>query len=419
MKVLIVTGNPFSTVLNNGKTHEAIFSAFKKDELCQLFCRPVSRECTDFDFCDSYYTVNEIDIIRKLMFKSRTCGHSGENNDNKYDTKHEIYNKIKGKRKQNLGIFRDMLWATNLWKTKELKAWCETQNPNIVFISGGGDKYLYNIAMFIAKLLNIPMIAFFTDDYLIYARYESFFAKLQQKRMKYFYKKTIDYASVCYAIGETMAKEYGDYFNKPFLHIMNAADVLPYVKPKSNAEKPIIAYFGGLLLDRWKMIVRLSNIIYPNANIHVYSFTELSEEISCAFINSQITYHKGLCGSEFRDAILNSDILLHVESDNPVLRQFTKLAISTKIPEYLMAGRLTIGFGPAEVASMRLLSDNNIGFVISSDASDEDLNKKLMEILLNYDYRDSIAIRGYDYATSNFDKTKISQEFKNKLISIL
>ncbi len=419
IKVLVITGNPFSKILNNGKTHEAIFSAFKKDELCQLFCRPVSKEHTDFDYCGSYYSVNELDIVKKLMLRSNKCGQPVENDNLEYNTKHEIYNKIKSNRKRNLGIFRDMLWSTNLWKTKELTRWCNEQNPNLVFIDGGGDKYLYSIAMFVAKSLKIPMVAFFTDDYLIYPIYKSYFAKLQQIRMKSFLKKTIDYASISYAIGEIMAKEYSDYFHKPFLHIMNAVEVLPYIAPSIVNKKPIISYFGGLHLDRWKMIVRLSTIINKGATIHVYSFANLSEDILCAFNKSNIIHHNGLRGSKLHDAMLNSDILLHVESDHPIQRRFTKLAISTKIPEYLISGRLIMGFGPPEVASMRLLSDNNMGFVVSSDESDVDVKNRLKEILPNYEYLNEVAKRGYDYAANNFNKSNLSLEFKNRLISIL
>lgn len=273
--------------------------------------------------------------------------------------------------------------------------------------------------MFVSKSLNIPMIAFFTDDYLIYPRYKSLFAKLQQIRMKYFYRKIVDYASICYAIGESMAKEYGDYFHKPFLHIMNATEIYPYVAPIVVNKRPTISYFGGLHLNRWEMIVRLSNIVNQDATIHVYSFADLSEDIIREFEKSKVIYHTGLKGYELRNAMLNSDILLHVESDDSIQRRFTRLAISTKIPEYLISGRLVLGFGPAEVASMRFLSDNNIGFVVSSDEPDVEVRNRLKEILPNYEYLNDVVKYGYDFAAKNFNKSALALEFKSRLESIL
>ena len=40
MKILVISNNSFSDVYNNGKTLKAMFSEFRKDELCMLFFRP-------------------------------------------------------------------------------------------------------------------------------------------------------------------------------------------------------------------------------------------------------------------------------------------------------------------------------------------------------------------------------------------
>ena len=64
MKILIVSANGFSKILNNGKTLESMFHYFAPSELCQLITRPQLQ--IDTEFCSSIYSVTEIDIIKRF-----------------------------------------------------------------------------------------------------------------------------------------------------------------------------------------------------------------------------------------------------------------------------------------------------------------------------------------------------------------
>ena len=111
-------------------------------------------------------------------------------------------------------------------------------------------------------------------------------------------------------------------------------------------------------------------------------------------------------------------MLLHVESDDDYNRLLTKLSISTKIPEYLISGRLVIGFGPTDVASMKILSSNNIGIVLSSEISKDVLREELDKIVTNFELRKKIGKRGYDYAVENFNNQIIAEDFKKRLLHL-
>ncbi len=63
MKLLLISINSFSKSANNGKTFESMLRGFKCEELAQLY---FSAEVPDFDYCNRYFRITDIDIINSL-----------------------------------------------------------------------------------------------------------------------------------------------------------------------------------------------------------------------------------------------------------------------------------------------------------------------------------------------------------------
>lgn len=414
-RILIISHNSFSAVHNNGKTFESIFKGFEKKNLAQLFF--CSNEKPDFDYCENYFQITDKDVLRGFFcFYSKTGrvvkNESIENSDN--NSKLLTFAKQKS---SYIAMFRDILWMTRAWNTKQLRQWCNDFAPDAIFYVGGGSGFSHSIAQYISKILKKPLITYFTDDYLIFPEDRNILEIVQKWRMKRFYKKTVTQSSLLFTIGELMSKEYTKYFNREFLSIMNSVPITPYV-PYESHDKITISYFGGIHLNRWKMIVRLAELI-NGVEFNVYTIQKPSQEIMHVFHDVGILYKGGLQGEELRQAIINSDILLHVESDDDYYKSLTKLSVSTKIPEYLMSGRIILGFGPSEVASMRVLSDNNIGVVIPSIATDLEIKTLMNEVIANYKLRYDVGIKGYNFAIKNFDNMEVVNKFTLKVESIL
>lgn len=413
-KVLIISHNSFSKVYNNGKTLEALFSHFEKNKLAQLYFS--QNENPDFDYCEKYFQITDRNILDRILHFSSKCGDVVENHYIVDKNNDKLFTFAK-KRSKYLMFLRDILWKTNLWKTKRLYQWCNDFNPDVIFYVGGNQGFSHSIARYISRILKKPLITYFTDDYLIFPKNRNIIEKIQWWRMNRFYKKTINQSSLLFTIGELMSKEYSKYFNKEFFPIMNSVPIVSYTSYQSK-EKITISYFGGIHLDRWKMIVKLAKAM-ENVDFNVYTIVKPSHEVIRAFQSVGVTYKGGIRGDDLQKEILNSDILLHVESDDNYYRSLTRLSVSTKIPEYLMSGRVILGFGPPEVASMRLLSDNNIGVVVPSTITDLELKKMMNEIVSDYKMRYNIGLKGYNYAVKNFNNIEIIDVFTSKIESII
>lgn len=418
INVLVISANAFSNDLNNGKTYKAIFGAFDKKQLHQLYFRPQESKYIDFEFCSDYYSVSEISLLRNLIHKNSLISKPGTEPIISSDNDAHLYDSFLKKIITPNGIFRDLVWKTNLWKNSSFKKWCKSTNADIVFFVAGGAGYSHSIARYVSQYLEVPLVLYFTDDYLLYPHSKNLSSKIHKVRVKRFYQKTIDNSSLFFGIGDLMVEEYSTYFGKKFYPIMNSTKILPYSTPISSGAT-IVSYFGGLHTHRWEMIVRLAKILGKKVIFKVYSFDKLQKNITAIFEESGVLYKGGVTGIDYRNAIIQSNILLHVESDDNYYRSLTHLSVSTKIPEYLMSGRLVLGFGPTELASMRILSDNNIGIVISSDEDDQIISEKLEIVLENRDYQREMGIKAYEFAKIHFNNDKISKDFKEKLLSLV
>lgn len=424
MKVLVLSANAFSKTSNNGKTLEAFFSKFGRDELSMLFFRPTSGMSYDYSYASSYFHVSDMDIINSVTHFCRKCGREiSEGNDGHQSQAQNagIYGKVKHPMRSSRVLIRDLLWKLfPRWKRGGLLEWAKRESPDLIFAYLGGGEYMYNVLGYLANELRIPYAIFYGDDYILYTERKSLLDKILLKRQKAYYSEAIKNASARFCVGDLMANDYTSFFGYSFSPIMNSVPQMDYQPKKEGRDGRIsIAYLGGLHLNRWKMLAKFAEALPDNADLHIYSGTTITEEMSCALQKERINLHPLIPANQALQVMLASDVLIHVESDEREYRLYTRLSLSTKIPEYLMCGRMIVGYGPVEVGSMRFISDNDLGVVISSDLDVAGIAEQMRMICQNADMRQKYGEKGHNYAIKRFNKDLIAATFKETLTNIV
>ena len=94
------------------------------------------------------------------------------------------------------------------------------------------------------------------------------------------------------------------------------------------------------------------------------------------FIHYRGTYKK----DDFFKFTSQSDVLLHVESFDFSIRNYTRFSISTKLPEYLSMGKLILAIGPSDIASMMYLIENKAALIIN-DVNNLNLINEVLQYL--------------------------------------
>lgn len=421
MKILVVSNNPFSLTFNNGKTLEALFSWVNKEDLAQLYFHYSSNP--DLKYCQNYYKVTDIDVLKNVFFlrepgaRLEILDTSLENTIiHKQSNAKGILHKLDLNKYQ---IFRDILWGLGYKKKNNLLKWVTDFNPDVIFFVAGNCGFTYSIVSWLKQRTSANLYTYITDDYVIYPHYNSILKNIQKKRIKTKLQNIISLSQKCFVIGTDMRDAYSNYFRRVFIPIMNLVDTASKAVEKKPNQRLIISYFGNIALNRWKSILRLGKIVQlynkqsiMQCKVRVYT-SEISKHLSCKFEDYGIEYMGYVIGDDYNEAVMESDLLLLVESDDADYRSLTRLSVSTKIPEYLIALRPILAFGPLEVASISLISSNKIGYVMNSEASlcyQLSVFKNVIAEFLQSGH--VMTLFAYNYAKENFDVQKVQNLFK-------
>lgn len=423
MKILLVTHNSFNKNRNNGKTLEALFSDFSKEELAQLFFS--QNEDPDWEYCNEYYQLTDLKVLKNAL--GMKCNGQLKKNGtiSTYTVcRSKIFFILKCLFRDN-SLFRNLLWY--FWKSNNLFSWIERIKPDVIFFLAGNLAFSYKIVFELSYKYSIPVVTYFTDDYILYPVYRNPINYLWKRLLYNKSKELINLSSLCLGIGTQMCDTYEKEFHKKFYPMMNSVDIQDDILHiKTQKGKPIqISYVGSLHLGRGDSIKQFSSILKDamadvkmEYSLRVYTTSEISLKDRKTFVENGISIMEPVFGSALDEVLYSSDILLHVESVNKYYNSLARLSISTKIPEYLSKGKFILGYGPDYLASFKLLSENSIGYVVSCNlpfGQQKELLKKILrqkEIFLYYGQK------ARKYCTDNFNKKNVSMMLKELILSI-
>lgn len=420
-KILVFSHNPFSNILNNGKTLKNIFSMFNKDYLSQFYIDQENKP--DFTICDNYFTISDKEIIESFFQRKTDIG-TIINKYQVYDEKNLKSRKTKLPLKTEFTkLIRNFFWEHSNWHSNKLQNWIRKNNPDILFFVGGSYTFSHKIALKISKYYKLPLVTYFTDDYIINYSNNSLLGKIYEKKLLKSYNNTISNSKLLFVIGELMSRDYSTLFNRKFDYIMNCVQDIPK-SLNENSNSINISYFGGLHLKRYESLMEFAETMKKldlkfKYTISVYTTSDLPIKILNQLKSKGVSFFNIVEGEELQNAINNSNFLLHLESHDKKIKKLIKYSISTKIPEYLISSRMIICYGPSDVASMKLIEDNGIGLVL--DKYNINFSKKLnmlKECLSNIEEANKLANKGYLYAKENYTIDIVAKKFYSTLNSI-
>jgi glycosyltransferase involved in cell wall biosynthesis len=171
---------------------------------------------------------------------------------------------------------------------------------------------------------------------------------------------------------DEMVREYSVRFLRPFHTFTNCIEAGEYEPPVTRGGDVEFTYVGGLGLGRWKSLADVADAIAiarqqgTKAILNIYGPVQDLSLLPARLLNSDAVRIGGsVSGEDATRAVRNSDVLVHVESFDRALRDYTRLSFSTKLPLYMAAGRPVLAFGPDEGASCRYVREHGFGRVVT------------------------------------------------------
>lgn len=419
-KILIITGTPMRNDTNIGKTLKAFFSNFDDFELHQLYFSP---ESPNLNICKSYYQICEKELLKnRLGLFNDSCGNIIKKEDvNLFLKKPEMNNYFLKKRKNNIGIKigRELIWNISHWKNKRLKNWIDEIKPDVIFTIMQDVNAITQFITTVSSCHKIPVIMFVTDDYFN----DFIISKNPVRKLYYFRRKKLNSQlakNIKYLIG---CSDKATHYFKEQLKIKNYCTFYTpsnpeywQLKNQQKKENDIIQirYFGNLGIGRDKILREIGKALQKlnsdgmKAKLEIYSSVTDKEIIQSLNVVNGSEFKGWTYGKEYIDLLQKSDIVVHVESFDVEMIKRTWVSVSTKISDYLGAGKCILVVGPPNLASIEHLQ--NAACVVTDISK---LLPALSKVIEDKEYRKQLEIKSRSLSKIEHNAEIINQQLKD------
>lgn len=236
--------------------------------------------------------------------------------------------------------------------------------PQVVHSLLGGIRSM-RVSLAVARALDLPIVPHFMDDWVskLYAQGQlAGAARWETERMV---NAVLGRSPVLLTIGYDMAEEFAARFRRRCFTVGNCIDPARYGAARLDRPRspiPVLRYVGGLHLERDRVLAEVARALTrtapdaPRWRIEIFAPpSDRGRASRLAEAYPSVSYQGSLPPERVPTVLRGADALLFLESAAGQILDFTRLSISTKVPQYLASGRPILVLGPAGQSSVRAL----------------------------------------------------------------
>lgn len=429
-RVLVINGEPFNQHSATGLTMTSLFSGWPKENLACLYTAEVE---PDEKVCKYYWklSVGNIRMVRHMFGMMRYLSPRGWLKPESHvksapnlrngtvlgaPPAYRFLQKIfPNQRVIDLGHFEVPQHIAN---------GIDGFNPQIIYTMLGSNPIL-RLTIDMCLRYGIHAVPHFMDDWPKALYRFSLFRPILRYRMNSYLRRVLANVPVRLVIGKDMASEYSRRYGGEFLPFANAIEPELLNCPVSDPPKRRrirLVYVGGLHLNRWSSLRDIGMaLLYLHEKgmpleALIYTQPGHAKEALSLEIPPVMRVLGSLSPTEVPAVLRDADILIHVESFVRSSQIHARYSVSTKIPEYMAAGRPILAYGPKELASIDYVHDTGAG-VVAGTADKEELITALQQLILSEDLRRRCGMNGRAIAMQNHDAAKQRDGFRSILFA--
>ena len=404
IRILVVSNTPWDDSNSFGSSFSNILGGESRYEIANIYCQP---GWPNTQVAKRFFRISEKSIIRSLVKKAKSSGEEVANHPGVVNQDSETVKKAKHIRWQLFFWIRDLIWVTGKWHSAELDRFIDDFQPDIVFQPLYFQPHINRIGIYAAQRANVPMVGYTSDDNYSLRQYNwsplFWIDRLIKRRL---FKKAVSHCRLLDVITETQRKEYDRYFGKGKCKVLYKGGDFSHPIPKMMTNHPIrFLYTGNLGAGRWETLAQIAKEIHKlNANgrkaqLEIYSATSLSPAILSQLDIPDSSEFKGRVSAiEIKPLQQKADVLIHVEPFKKTERYKARLSFSTKIVDYMEAGKCILAVGWKETGGIEYLATNNAACCITDPA---EIGQTLSQLVEKKELRQQYAINAYELGRKN------------------
>ncbi|WP_299930986.1 hypothetical protein [uncultured Nocardioides sp.] len=253
--------------------------------------------------------------------------------------------------------------------------------PQVIHSLLGGVRAM-KIASEMAERLDLPVVPHFMDDWVENLFNQGQLGGYARRTVEREFERVLSHSPILLTIGDRMRAEFEDRLHRPAVVVGNSVDFSEFDRVRRESghrgtTPRTLRYVGGLHLGRDQVVRSLARrLVEINAGENWMvelnvppADAALAESLSSENVN--VHYGGSLRPDEVQHALASADALLFIESTAPGVARFTRLSVSTKVPQYLGAARPVLVLGPADQSSVQVLVGAGLGYHVESPEGKE------------------------------------------------
>lgn len=419
-RVLIIGTVPYNRNTTS-RAFDAYFHNWPKEKLAQIFS--MNKKPTK-GHCKFFFQITDQRLLKRRFHKNIKTGISylddeleDEWKDNQLETDgNKFFNFLyrSGKKKTSFKyLMRKWLWKKKYWYTKELNDWLVAFRPQVIFLSFSDDFFIPEMALYIARKFNIPIVSSTGDDYIFNHHFSlSPFYPIYRHQYKKLISKIMSYPGDIIYIGDKIRNKYNEYYHRAGQTIYLSSE-MERVETLIERSIPVFSYFGNIRNGRNEALLDIAcalQKINKDFKIHVYSSEKDNKYMKKLKKHPGIIYCGNIPYSEVVQKTKESNFLIVVEGTKKKDIINTRYSLSTKAADCLASGIPTIAYGSKDCGVIEYLASTNAVCVIDKK---EDLVYKLTEYIENHDLQNSYLLKAREITEQNHRLEKSNAQFES------
>ena len=423
MKVLVISRSPWDDSNSFGNTFSNLFGGMKGIEIFSICCQD---GVNNNGIVSKTYQMTDRSVLNSLIGKHAGSVMASAAVQDCVISKKKS-NKFPKKRYTVFYIARDLIWNFGHWWDKDFKSFLDEIKPEVIYLPIYASWYMCDVQQKVVNYCKVPVVGHITDDNYNYPPngWNQPLAYLYRANVRRKVRKLIAKCSYIEVFAENMAYEYAEIFKKPFYVIGKGIDIskVDQIKVETPNNNPVkYVYTGNIGNGRYLELAKLGKALdaaYHDGGVELLIYTQSMMEAGMQEVFSCCNSLK-LCGSVSSKEVLkiqqDADVLVHVESFSKQSIFETKMSFSTKLVDYMMAGKIIFAIGPAEVNSLETLRNYNLAVTACCD---DEIKKQVLAIKNGEVDTENLTVSIYKYITTYRDKIVIQKGMFNRLSELI
>ena len=419
-KVLVIDVNawredaPSNTLLD-------IFRCWEADKLALVY---TSSAYPSTKVCSRFFQIGESQVLRSVFKPWIKVGREVENDrcepDKDTDTETALRNRAHRSFTKLMRIARECVWKMGHWKTKALRDFVKDFNPDVVFVPIFPYAYMGRIQKYILKQVGAPYVCYLADDNYSYDACYTVLDYLHRFWVRQYVGPLARGSKEMFVIVDKEKEDTDRRFGTNSVILTKGIDLSgKEYSPKKTGEPLKFVYTGSLAIGRGETLTEVADVLNRKYNgrgevrMEIYSQTFPKESVMSRINNGCSHFMGRVSHQEIAQILDNADVVIFAEALEGKERYVAKLSFSTKITDYLSAGKCILAIGDKEIAPIDYFRRNDAALIATNMY---EIEQRIEEIIGNHGLIQEYGRKAFECAKRNHDRQSVTERFIKKMI---